>query len=97
MPSYSYHTCTRNQETTTVFPRDVVIIEGILIQGYQPLRDVMDLKVFVDVDADGRLSRVITCDIVERGRDIKQVLYRYHQPVESSHLQFIEPTIRYAD
>jgi len=97
MPSYSYLTCTRSKETTIIKPRDVVIVEGILILGHKPLRDLMHLKVFVDAEADDRLSRVILRDIVERGRDVKQVLDRYEQTVKPSHLQFIEPTKRYAD
>ncbi len=97
MPSYSYLTCTRSEETTNIKPRDVVIVEGILILGHKPLRDLMNLKVFVDAEADDRLSRVILRDIVERGRDVKQVLDRYEQTVKPSHLQFIEPTKRYAD
>ncbi len=97
MPSYSYLSCTRSDETTTISPRDVVIVEGILILGHKPLRELMNLKVFVDAEADDRLSRVILRDIVERGRDVKQVLDRYEQTVKPSHLQFIEPTKRYAD
>ncbi len=97
MPSYSYLTCTRSEETTTIKPRDVVIVEGILILGNKPLRDIMNLKVFVDAEADDRLSRVILRDIIERGRDVKQVLDRYEDTVKPSHLQFIEPTKRYAD
>jgi len=96
-PTYSYQTCTRSDQTTTIHPRHVVIIEGILILSHKPLRDLMDLKIFVDADADDRLSRVITRDIVERGRDIQQVLDRYKKTVKPSHLQFIEPTKRYAD
>ncbi|MCW3787102.1 uridine kinase [Plebeiibacterium sediminum] len=97
MPSYSYLTCTRSEETTTINPRDVVIVEGILILGHKRLRELMNLKVFVDAEADDRLSRVILRDIIERGRDVKQVLDRYTETVKPSHLQFIEPTKRYAD
>lgn len=97
LPSYSYLTCTRNPETTTITPRDVVIIEGILVLCHKPLRDLMDLKIFVDADADDRLSRVICRDIVERGRDVQQTLDRYKKTVKPSHLQFIEPTKRYAN
>ncbi len=97
MPSYSYLTCTRSEDTTTINPRDVVIVEGILILGHKKLRELMNLKVFVDAEADDRLSRVILRDIIERGRDVKQVLDRYEETVKPSHLQFIEPTKRYAD
>lgn len=96
-PTYSYQSCTRSDQTVTIHPRHVVIIEGILILGHKPLRDLMDLKIFVDADADDRLSRVISRDIVERGRDIQQILDRYKKTVKPSHLQFIEPTKRYAD
>ncbi|WP_430810672.1 MULTISPECIES: uridine kinase [unclassified Carboxylicivirga] len=97
MPQYSYLTCTRAQETITVAPRDVVIVEGILILGNCELRRLMDLKVFVHADADDRLSRVIKRDIEERGRTVNMVLERYDDTVKPSHLQFIEPTKRYAD
>ncbi|NLA23484.1 MAG: uridine kinase [Bacteroidales bacterium] len=96
-PMYSYLTCTRLDETITVNPRKVVIIEGILILGNKELRDLMNLRVFVDADADDRLSRVIQRDIVERGRSVIKVLERYEKTVKPSHLQFIEPTKRYAD
>ncbi len=97
VPTYSYLTCTRGEDTLTVNPTKVVIIEGILILGHKRLRELMDLRIFVDADADDRLSRVITRDIVERGRDVSQVLERYNNTVKPSHLQFIEPTKRYAD
>ncbi len=97
LPSYSYLTCTRNPETITVVPRDVVIVEGIMVLSNSELREMMDLKIFVDADADDRLSRVITRDIVERGRDVQQTLDRYKETVKPSHLQFIEPTKRYAN
>jgi uridine kinase len=96
-PIYSYLTCTRSNETKTVKPRKVVIVEGILILGHEALRDLFDIKVFVSADADDRLIRVIKRDIVERGRTVDVVLERYHQSVKPMHLQFIEPTKRYAD
>jgi uridine kinase len=80
-----------------VLPRDVVIVEGILILGNEKLRSLMDLKVFVDAEADDRLARVIQRDIEERGRTIGKVLERYGETVKPMHLQFIEPTKRYAD
>jgi uridine kinase len=97
MPQYSYLTCTRSEETVRVEPRDVIIIEGILILGHCELRQLMDLKVFVHADADDRLARVIQRDIMERGRTVEKVLQRYDDTVKPSHLQFIEPTKRYAD
>ena len=96
-PVYSFITCTRQQETHQVLPRHVLIIEGILCLTNKSLRDLMDIKVFVDCDSDIRLSRVIQRDMQERGRDVEQVLKRYKETVRPSHLQFIEPTKRYAD
>jgi uridine kinase len=97
MPIYSYLTCLRSKETITVYPARVVIVEGILILTDPGLRKMLDIKVFVDADADDRLGRVITRDIVERGRSVLKVLERYHDTVKPSHLQFIEPSKRYAD
>ena len=96
-PVYSYITCTRSGETIPVEPKDIIIIEGILILGYKPLRDLMDIRIYVDADPDDRLGRVISRDIEERGRSLKKVLERYWKTVKPSHLQFIEPTKRYAD
>lgn len=97
MPIYSYLTCLRAKETVTVKPAHVAIVEGILILADPTLREMFDIKVFVDADADDRLERVIKRDIAERGRDVLQVLERYQETVKPSHLQFIEPTKRYAD
>jgi uridine kinase len=97
MPIYSYLTCLRAKETITVKPAHVVIVEGILILADPILRTMFDIKVFVDADADDRLERVIKRDIAERGRGVLQVLERYQDTVKPSHLQFIEPTKRYAD
>jgi uridine kinase len=97
MPIYSYLTCLRSKETITVNPSRVVLVEGILILADSGLRDMFDIKVFVDADADDRLGRVITRDIIERGRSVLVVLERYHDTVKPSHLQFIEPSKRYAD
>lgn len=96
-PVYSFITCTRQSETNHVRPRQVLIIEGILCLSSKKLRDLMDIKVFVDCDSDIRLTRVIQRDMQERGRDVEQVLKRYKETVRPSHLQFIEPTKRYAD
>jgi len=97
MPVYSYLTCIRAEETIPIKPARVVLVEGILILTDSGLRDMLDIKVFVDADADDRLGRVITRDIVERGRSVLKVLERYHETVKPSHLQFIEPSKRYAD
>ena len=96
-PIYSYLTCTRAEETVTVEPREVIILEGILIYTHLPLIKEIDIKVFVDADSDDRLGRVIERDMMERGRDVKTVLERYEKTVKPMHLQFIEPSKRYAD
>lgn len=96
-PIYSYLTCTRADETIPVKPCKVIIVEGILILTNSKLRKLMDLKVFVDADADDRLIRVINRDIVERGRSVNKVMERYEITVKPMHLQFIEPTKRFAD
>lgn len=96
-PIYSYLTCTRSNKTNTINPKKVIIVEGILILSHKELRDLFDIKVFVSADADDRLIRVIQRDIVERGRTVDIVLERYHESVKPMHLQFIEPTKRYAD
>ena len=96
-PTYSYLTCTRGPETIHIEPRDVVIVEGILALCDDDLRDEMDLKVFVDCDSDERLIRVISRDVVERGRTAQAVMDRYTRILKPMHMQFIEPTKRYAD
>ncbi|MDP2423516.1 MAG: uridine kinase [Bacteroidales bacterium] len=97
MPIYSYLTCARAKETITVVPKAVVIVEGILILTNPRLRARMDIKVFVDADADDRLMRIIRRDIEERGRSFIQVLDHYEKYVKPMHLLFIEPNKRYAD
>lgn len=97
MPVYSYLTCARSSETIPVMPREVVIVEGILILSNPRLRAKMDIKVFVDADADDRLMRIIRRDIEERGRSFSQVLDHYEKFVKPMHLQFIEPSKRFAD
>lgn len=97
MPTYSYLTCARLKDVIPVTPQDVIIVEGILIMSNPRLRDRFDIKVFVDADADDRLMRVIQRDIEERGRSYNTVLERYQVTVKPMHLQFIEPTKRYAD
>ena len=96
-PIYSYLTCTRSEETVTIKPKEVIILEGILILTNPKLRDLFDLKVFVHADADDRLHRVIKRDIIERGRSVETILERYDKSVKPMHLQFIEPSKRYAD
>ena len=97
-PVYSYVTCSRSKtETVHVNPAHIIIVEGILIFTCEQLRNMMDVKVFVDAEADDRLSRVISRDIVERGKTVEWVLRRYEQTVKPMHQQFIEPSKRYAD
>lgn len=97
MPTYSYITCTRQEETIRIEPRDVIIIEGILVLTEAELREKMDVKVFVDADPDDRLIRVIARDCIERGRTPKMVIDRYQAVLKPMHLQYIEPAKRYAD
>ncbi len=96
-PTYSYLLCNRLPETVHVEPKPVIIIEGIMTLLNKKLRDMMDLKIFVDADSDERLIRNIQRDTVERGRDVKMVLDRYLDVLKPMHEQFIEPTKRYAD
>lgn len=97
MPTYSYLTCTRQPETVTVHPRDVVIVEGILVLTDPTIRDMMDVKVFVDADPDDRLIRVISRDCIERGRTPQMVIDRYQEVLKPMHCQYIEPSKRFAD
>lgn len=96
-PTYSYLTCARLAETVHIEPREVIIIEGILALCDKKLRNMMDLKIFVDADPDERLIRVIQRDVVERGRTAEAVMERYTRVLKPMHLQFIEPCKRYAD
>ena len=96
-PIYSYITCSRAEETVLIKPAKIIVVEGILIFTDKELRKLMDLKIFVDVDADDRLIRVINRDIIERGRSVNSVIERYQKVLKPMHLQFIEPTKRYAD
>ncbi|MBQ8499924.1 MAG: uridine kinase [Bacteroidales bacterium] len=97
-PVYSYITCGRSKdETVTVRPADVIIVEGILIYTCAKLRKQMDIKLFVDADDDDRLMRVMSRDIVERGKTVDWVIERYTRTVKPMYLQFIEPSKRYAD
>ena len=97
MPTYSYVDCARLEKSISVEPRSVVIVEGILIFTQEELRKRFGIKVFVDAESDDRLVRIIMRDILERGRDVKAVLDHYETFVKPMHLQFIEPSKRYAD
>lgn len=96
-PIYSYITCSRQEETITVLPEKVVIVEGILIFSSPELRDLLDIKIYVDADADERILRVIQRDILERDRSLQDVIERYEKTVKPMHNEFIEPTKRFAD
>jgi uridine kinase len=97
-PIYSYLTCSRStDETKTVAPADIIIVEGILIFTCPKLREQMDIKIFVDADDDDRVMRVISRDIAERGKTVDWVIERYTKTVKPMYLQFIEPSKRYAD
>ena len=97
VPTYSYLTCTRQPETIPMHPRDVVLVEGILVFSDKRLRDMMDIKVFVDADADDRLIRVINRDCIERGRTPQLVVERYERVLKPMHNKYIEPAKKYAD
>ena len=96
-PIYDYITCTRQKETVHIEPKEIIIVEGIMALSDMELREQMDLKIFVDADGDDRLIRVISRDIVERGRTAESVMERYQRVLKPMHEQFIEPCKRYAD
>ena len=96
-PTYSYLLCNRLKETIHVEPKPVIIIEGIMTLLNKKLRDIMDLKIFVDTDPDERLIRNIQRDTIDRGRTVSMVVDRYLEVLKPMHEQFIEPTNRYAD
>lgn len=97
MPTYSYLSCTRQEETVHVEPRDVVIVEGILVLCEPIMREMMDVKCYVDADADDRLIRVISRDCIERGRTPQMVIDRYEEILKPMHSMYIEPSKRFAD
>jgi uridine kinase len=97
MPVYDYTIHNRSDETVHVVPKKVIILEGILILESQALRDLMDIKVFVDTDADERLMRRIIRDMSERARSIESILTQYRDTVKPMHEQFVEPSKKYAD
>ncbi|MFG6425190.1 uridine kinase [Lepagella muris] len=97
MPTYDFITCSRMKETVVVKPREVIVVEGILVLTDKELRDMLDVKVFVDADADERLIRVILRDCVERNRTPQMVIDRYRDMLKPMHELYIEPSKRYAD
>lgn len=96
-PTYSYILSNRLPETIHVEPRPVIIIEGIMVLINKKLRDMMDLKIFVDTDDDERLIRNIQRDCIERNRTVDMVIKRYLEVLKPMHEQFIEPTKKHAD
>jgi uridine kinase len=96
-PVYDYSLHTRSNEIIEVGPKDVIILEGILVLEDERLRNLMDIKLYVDTDADLRIIRRLMRDIKERGRSIDSVIDQYVNVVRPMHNQFIEPTKRYAD
>ncbi len=96
-PVYDYSIHTRSDQVIDVAPKDVIILEGILVLEDERLRDLMDIKLFVDTDADLRIIRRLQRDIQERGRTLDSVIDQYVNVVRPMHNQFIEPTKRYAD
>lgn len=97
MPTYDFITCSRMKETITLRPTEVVVVEGILVLTDKTLRDMTDVKVFVDAEADERLIRVISRDCIERNRTPQMVIDRYRETLKPMHELYIEPSKRYAD
>lgn len=96
-PIYDFTIHTRAKETVKVEPREIIIVEGILVLEDERIRDLLDIKVYVDTDADIRILRRLVRDINERGRDVDSVVEQYLSVVRPMHMQFTEPTKRYAD
>lgn len=96
-PSYDFTVHNRAKETTTVEPRDIILVEGILILDDERVRDLLDIKVYVDTDADIRILRRLIRDINERGRTVESVIDQYLTMVRPMHMQFTEPSKKYAD
>ena len=96
-PVYDFTVHNRSEDTLLIAPTSVIILEGILIFADSKLRDLMDVKIFVDTDDDVRLIRNIRRDVVERGRTVDMVLDRYEKVLKPMHEQFIEPTKKFAD
>ena len=96
-PVYDFTQHNRSTETVRIAPKNVIIVEGILIFENQPLRDLMDIKIFVDTDADVRLCRRIIRDVNKRGRTLESVLTQYQDTVKPMHEKYVEPSKKYAD
>lgn len=96
-PTYSYLTCTRQTETIHIEPKKILIVEGILIFTHAPLCEEMDMRIFLEVEADFRLSRIIRRDMKSRGRTAQDVIERYYKTVRPMHEEFIRPSRQRAD
>ena len=96
-PVYDFTQHNRSDETIRIEPKKVIIVEGILIFENQPLRDLMDIRIFVDTDADVRLCRRIKRDVEKRGRSLESVLTQYQTTVKPMHEKYVEPSKRFAD
>ena len=96
-PVYDFTQHNRSNETVRIVPKNVIIVEGILIFENQPLRDLMDIKIFVDTDADVRLCRRIKRDVNKRGRTLESVLTQYQTTVKPMHEKYVEPSKKFAD
>ncbi|MGQ9584563.1 MAG: uridine kinase [Anaerolineae bacterium] len=97
IPIYDFTTHTRRPETRRVDPRRVILVEGILIFADRALREMMDVKIYVDTDPDIRFIRRLQRDLAERGRSMESVVQQYLSTVRPMHLEFVEPSKRYAD
>ena len=96
-PVYDFTVHNRSDETITIHPEKVIIVEGILIFENKELRDLMDIKIFVDTDADTRICRRIKRDVTKRGRSLESVINQYQQTVKPMHEKYVEPSKKYAD
>ncbi len=96
-PIYNFETHLRKEETETINPTRIIILEGILILNNEDLRDLCDIKIFVDTDSDVRVIRRIKRDMKDRGRSLDSVINQYMETVRPAHLQFVEPSKKYAD
>ena len=97
VPAYDYQTHTRTTDTVTTEPREVVIVEGILVLADEALRNSLDIKVFVDTDPDLRIIRRLERDLAHRGRTVESVIQQYAESVRPMHLEFVEPSKCFAD
>ena len=96
-PVYDFTVHNRSDKTIPIVPKKVIIVEGILIFENQPLRDLMDIRIFVDTDADVRLCRRIKRDVQQRGRTLESVLTQYQDTVKPMHEMYVEPSKKYAN